>query len=316
MWTRDASARCASRVRSGPAALGQLESERVLDAVRRLQAVRPRPRARRRRARRLHGGSRSTSRRRKDGGRLAGKVALVTARRRHRARGCALFAGRAHRLVADRDAAAGEPPGVAGGGDRALACDVARGADVKRPSQRPSGTSARSTCCSTTPGSSPRRTARPVDSPRRLRAREGGEPGPSSWAEARNPRAAGRRRRLDRQHGVVRRGDGRGDLADRIHREQGRRARDDARDRGRVRAPGHSRELAVPGPGQYALLAEFFARPRAARAGSCTSRWGDSRKRARSRTRRCSSRATTVELCDGLDVPGGRRASSAYMTPL
>ena len=37
--------------------------------------------------------------------------------------------------------------------------------------------------------------------------------------------------------------DGRGHRADRVHGEQGRRAVDDPRDRGRVRAPGHPREL-------------------------------------------------------------------------
>ena len=42
--------------------------------------------------------------------------------------------------------------------------------------------------------------------------------------------------------------DGRGDRADRVHREQGRRALDDPRDRGRVRAPGHPRQRAVPRP--------------------------------------------------------------------
>ena len=44
------------------------------------------------------------------------------------------------------------------------------------------------------------------------------------------------RRRVDHQRRVVRRVDGRGDVADRLHRLEGRRARDDPRDRGRVRA--------------------------------------------------------------------------------
>ena len=51
---------------------------------------------------------------------------------------------------------------------------------------------------------------------------------------------------LDHQHRVVRRGDGRGDLADLLHREQGRGAGDDPRARRAVRPRGHPGQRAVP----------------------------------------------------------------------
>ena len=69
---------------------------------------------------------------------------------------------------------------------------------------------------------------------------------------------------VDRQRRVVRRAHGCGDGADRVHREQGRRAVDDARDRGRVRAPGRARQLAVPGPDRHAAARGAPERPRAA----------------------------------------------------
>src|SRR5258706_6426108 len=72
--------------------------------------------------------------------------------------------------------------------------------------------------------------------------------------QVRDSRDAPRGRRVDREHGVVRRA-GRGrDAPDRLHREQGRRARDDARDRGRVRAQGHSRQRPLPRSCGYAAL--------------------------------------------------------------
>ena len=51
---------------------------------------------------------------------------------------------------------------------------------------------------------------------------------------------------LDHQHRVVRRGDGVGDVADLLHRLEGRRAGDVARTRRAVRAAGHPRQRAVP----------------------------------------------------------------------
>ncbi len=88
--------------------------------------------------------------------------------------------------------------------------------------------------------------------------------------------------------------DGRGDRADRVHREQGRRAVDDARDRGRVRAPGHPRQLAVPRTRSRPPCSKSCSpiRP-AAPAASCTSRWAASAGPRSSRRPRSSSPPTT-----------------------
>ncbi len=67
-------------------------------------------------------------------------------------------------------------------------------------------------------------------------------------------------RRLGHQHRLVRRGDGRGDLADLLHRLQGRRARAVARARRRVRAPRRARQRALPGPGRHAAAARALAK--------------------------------------------------------
>ena len=68
------------------------------------------------------------------------------------------------------------------------------------------------------------------------------------------------RRRLDHQHRVVRRGDGLGDVADLLHREQGRRAGDEPRARRAVRPRGDPGQRAVPGPVNTPLLQELFAK--------------------------------------------------------
>ena len=59
-------------------------------------------------------------------------------------------------------------------------------------------------------------------------------------------------RRLGDQHGVLRRGDGLGGLADLLHGLEGRRAGALARARRRVRAARRPRQRAVPGPGEHA----------------------------------------------------------------
>ena len=75
------------------------------------------------------------------------------------------------------------------------------------------------------------------------------------------------RRRLGDQHRLLRRGDGRRDLADLLHRLEGRRARALARARRRVRAPRRPRQRALPGPGQHAAAAGALRQgPRAGRA--------------------------------------------------
>ena len=60
---------------------------------------------------------------------------------------------------------------------------------------------------------------------------------------------------IDHQHGVVRRRHGRGDLADLLHRVQGRGARDEPRARRAVRPRGHPGQRAVPRAGQHAAAA-------------------------------------------------------------
>ena len=62
-------------------------------------------------------------------------------------------------------------------------------------------------------------------------------------------------RRVGDQHGVVRGGDGRGHVADLLHRVEGRRAGDVARARRGVRAPGRARERALPGSGEHSAAA-------------------------------------------------------------
>ena len=57
---------------------------------------------------------------------------------------------------------------------------------------------------------------------------------------------------LDHQHGVVRRGDGRGDEPDQLHRLQGRGAGNVARAGGAVRPPGRAGQRAVPRAREHA----------------------------------------------------------------
>ena len=86
--------------------------------------------------------------------------------------------------------------------------------------------------------------------------REGGD----VRLQVRHPRDARARRRVDHQRRVVRRVDGRGHVADRLHRLEGRRARDDAGDRRRVRAQGHPVQRALPGPDRDAAAARAAVR--------------------------------------------------------
>jgi NAD(P)-dependent dehydrogenase (short-subunit alcohol dehydrogenase family) len=65
---------------------------------------------------------------------------------------------------------------------------------------------------------------------------------------------------LGHQHGVVRGGDGRGDVPGGLHRVEGRRPGDDPRAGRPVRPGGHPGQRPVPGPGQHQLLRELFAK--------------------------------------------------------
>ena len=81
--------------------------------------------------------------------------------------------------------------------------------------------------------------------------------------QARDPAPARDRRRLGHQHRLVRRGHGRGDVADLLHRLQGRRARDVARAGDRVRPPRRARQRALPRAGRHAAAARALRqRPR------------------------------------------------------
>ena len=109
------------------------------------------------------------------------------------------------------------------------------------------------------------------------------------------PPARERARRVGHQHRLVRGGHGRRDLADLLHRQQGRRAGDVARAGRRVRPPRRARQRALPGPGRHAAAARAVrqgpregraaARPRPDRAASPAPR--------RSPPARCSWPATS-----------------------
>ena len=111
--------------------------------------------------------------------------------------------------------------------------------------------------------------------------------------------------------------DGRGDVAERLHRVEGRRAGADARDRRRVRPPRHPRQRAVPGAGQHAAAAVPARRPGArAPAASCTCRWAAWPRPRRSPTPRCSWPPDESSYVNGATflVDGG--TSGAYVTAL
>ncbi len=118
--------------------------------------------------------------------------------------------------------------------------------------------------------------------------------------QARDPvhAAAGGRgpaRRLHHQHRLVRRGDGRGHLADLLHRLQGRGTGAEPGTGRPVRPGGHPGERAVPGPGEHAAAARAVRhRTRSGPPGAwCTCRWAGSPSRRRSPPRSRSWPATT-----------------------
>ena len=120
------------------------------------------------------------------------------------------------------------------------------------------------------------------------------------------------RPRLDHQHGVVRRGARQRDLADLVHRVEGRRARHEPRARRAVRAAGHPRERALPGPGEHAA-AEGAVRegPRARRPPSrARARSAASPSRRSSPPRSPSSPPTTPP-----SSPGRPSSSTAASPP-
>ena len=102
--------------------------------------------------------------------------------------------------------------------------------------------------------------------------------------QARDPAPARARRRLGDQRRLVRRARRCGDLADLVHGVEGRRALAEQGARRAVRAAGHPRQRALPGPGRDAAAAADLERDarRAPSGGSCTCRWDGWRSRARS----------------------------------
>ena len=112
--------------------------------------------------------------------------------------------------------------------------------------------------------------------------------------------------------------DGRGDLADLLHRVQGRRAGDVAGARRAVRPRGHPGQRALPRAGEHAAAAGAVRQgPRAGRRGGwCTCRWAGSPSPTRSRRRWRSWPATTPRSSPPSTflVDGG--ISGAYVTPL
>ena len=206
-------------------------------------------------------------------------------------------------------------------GDLALAADVTDEEQVARAVRAGARASTgASTCCSTTPAS-PRSTTRSVL-----------DTSVEAWQRVQDvnlksvflcckhgiPHLLDDRRRLGHQHRVVRRGHGRGDLADLLHRLQGRRAGAVARAGRRVRPPRRARQRALPRAGRHAAAARALRQgPRARRRGGwCTCRWAASPRPSRSPTRRCSSprdEASYITASTFL-VDGG--LSGAYVTPL
>ena len=95
---------------------------------------------------------------------------------------------------------------------------------------------------------------------------------------------------LDHQHRLVRRGDGRRDLADLLLRVQGRRAVHDPRARRAVRASGDPGERALSRDRSTPPCCRSFSprTPSGPPAGWCTSRWAASASPRRWRPRCCS----------------------------
>ena len=131
------------------------------------------------------------------------------------------------------------------------------------------------------------------------------------------PHMQARGQGLDHQHRVVRRGDGRGDLADLVHRVQGRRARDVARARRAVRPRGHPGQRAVPGPGQHPAAAGAVRQgPRAGGAPARAHPDGPVRRGRGDRRRGGVPGQRRLLVHHRVAVPRRRRDRGAYVTPL
>ena len=112
---------------------------------------------------------------------------------------------------------------------------------------------------------------------------------------------------LDHQHRVVRRGDGRGDVADLLHRVQGRRAGDDPRARRAVRPRGHPGQRAVPRAGQHPAAAGAVRQgPGAGRAPAGAHPDGPVRRARGDRRRRAFLASDESSLHHRVELPGRR----------
>ena len=331
IWTRDVgrALRVSRGIEAGQPVGQQPLVGALLDAVRRLQAVRARPRARPRRPALVH---RREERVHLDGrvssGRAGGRAAAGRPGRGRDRRGAAASGwpppgGSPPRARTSSSATSTRPPArprptrsaalfvqvdvtVAGAGRRPV---PGRGRHVRRPGHRvqqrrhlPAG-----------------RRLDPHHRPRRLAPRAGGQPDLGlPVLQGGDPAHAGARQGLDHQHRVVRGADGRGDLADLLHRVQGRRAGDVARARRAVRPRGHPGQRALPRAGEHPAAAGAVRQgPRAGRPAAGAHPGGPVRRAGRDRRRRRVPRlATTPRSSPRRSSWSTAALSGAYVTPL
>ncbi len=156
----------------------------------------------------------------------------------------------------------------------------------------------------------------PGHRPGRLAQGAGGQPDHRSTCAAR-PRSptCSSRAGLDHQHRVVRRGDGRGDVADLLLRLQGRRAVDDPRAGRAVRAPGGAGQRAVPRAGQHPAAPGALRQGRRAGRAPARARADGPLRRARGDGgRRAVPGLRRLLVHDRQHVPRRRRHLGAYVT--
>ena len=235
VWTRDgAKARTARAIESGVISINSNTSVRVSTPFGG-SAVGLRPRAGPRRAGPLQ---RDQERLLRDGGvmaRLDGKVCVITGA------ASGIGAETAKRFKEEGATVVGVDLSENAEGDLPIQADVTDDERCAACTRARATSSAGSTCSSTTPDLAARRRLGARHLARGLAAGAGREPEVGvPVLQARHPAPSRRGRRLGDQHGVVRRGAGRGHVADLVHRLEGRRARAVARAGRGVRAPGRA----------------------------------------------------------------------------